>query len=248
AATHSSPYVIAAEMHGVKVLPHIINTVILLSVTSVAVAAMYSSQRLIQSLAHQKLAPKWLDYVDKQGRPLRAWFLTILSSFFAFIATYDKEETVFTWLLSISGISFVVCWLFICVSHLRFRAALKHNGIALDTLAYVSPTGIIGSWCSIIINSLILIAQFWTSLFPKGEADANNFFQNYLGAPVMLLCFIGHKLYTRNWRLWKPVDEIDVDKDRVIYDAEILELQNLEDKERYNKAPFWKKILIVCFD
>ena len=248
AATHSSPYVIAAEMHGVKVLPHIINAVILISVTSVSVAAMYSSQRLIQSLAHQKLAPKWLDYVDKQGRPLRAWFVTILSSFFAFIAAYDKEETVFTWLLSISGISFVVCWLFICVSHLRFRAALKHNGIALDTLAFVAPTGVIGSWCSIIINSLILIAQFWTSLFPEGKPDANNFFRNYLGAPVMLLCYVCHKLYTRNWRLWKPVEEIDVNKDRVIYDPEILELQNLEDKERYNKAPIWKKILIVCFD
>ncbi|KAG5420831.1 GNP1 [Candida metapsilosis] len=245
---HSSPYVLAAELHGVKVLPHIINSVILISVCSVAIAAMYSSQRLIQSLAHQKLAPKWLDYIDKQGRPLRAWFLTVLSSFFAFIAAYDKEETVFNWLLSISGISFVVCWLFICVSHLRFRAALKYNGISLDTLAYVSPTGVIGSWCSIIINSLILIAQFWTSLFPEGSPDANNFFQNYLGAPVMLVCFVCHKLYTRNWRLWLPVEEIDVNLDRVIYDPEILELQNLEEQERYKKAPFWKKILIVCFD
>ncbi|KAI5957858.1 GNP1 [Candida theae] len=246
---HSSPYVLAAQLHGVKVLPHIINAVILISVCSVAIAAMYSSQRLIQSLAHQKLAPKWLDYVDKQGRPTRAWFVTILSSFFAFIAAYDQEETVFNWLLSISGISFVVCWLFICVSHLRFRAALKHNGIALDSLAYTSSTGVIGSWLSIIINCLILVAQFWTSLFPNGSTpDANNFFQNYLGAPVMVVFFICHKLYTRNWRLWKPVEEIDINLERVIYDPEILELQNLEEKERYNKAPFWKKILIVCFD
>ena len=38
-----SPYVLAAKLNGVKVIPHIINTVILLSVTSVACAAMYSS-------------------------------------------------------------------------------------------------------------------------------------------------------------------------------------------------------------
>ena len=247
-ATHSSPYVLAAELNGIKVLPHIINVVILLSVTSVGVAAMYSSQRLIQSLAHQNLAPKWLDYIDKQGRPLRAWLLTVLTSFFSFIAAYDDQEDVFVWLLSISGISFVACWLFICVAHLRFRAALKYNGISTDSLAYIAPTGIIGSWCSIIINSLVLIAQFWTSLFPEGKPDANNFFENYLGAPVMLLCYVCHKLYTRNWRLWKPVEEIDVNKDRVIYDPEVLELQNLEEQERYNKAPIWKKILIVCFD
>lgn len=235
-------------MHGVKVLPHIINSVILVSVCSVGIAAMYSSQRLIQSLAHQKLAPKWLDYIDKEGRPLRAWGVTVLSSFFSYIAAFDEQEIVFNWLLSISGISFVLCWLFICVSHLRFRAALKYNGISVDTLAYVSPNGVIGSWLSIIFNSLILVAQFWTSLFPKGDPDANNFFQNYLGAPVMLFLYVAHKLYTRNWRLWIPVEEIDVNLDRVIYDPEVLELQNLEEQERYKKAPFWKKILIVCFD
>ena len=48
-----------------KLYPHY-NTVILLSVTSVACAAMYSSPRLIQSLAEQGLGPKWLDYIDKK--------------------------------------------------------------------------------------------------------------------------------------------------------------------------------------
>ncbi|KAI3406947.2 GNP1 [Candida oxycetoniae] len=247
-ATHASPYVIAAEMHGIKALPHIINAVILISVTSVATAAMYSSQRLIQSLAEQKLAPKWLLYIDKEGRPLTAWFVTILSSFFAFIATYDKEEIVFNWLLSISGISFVVCWLFICVCHVRFRFALKHHGIPVESLAYVSPTGIWGSYLAIVINILILIAQFWISLFPKGTPDANNFFQNYLGAPVFVLCYVCHKIWTKNWKLYKKLDDIDVDKDRVIYDSGILQLENAEERERYQKAPWWKKILITCFD
>ncbi|KAI5957301.1 GNP1 [Candida jiufengensis] len=248
AASHASPYVLAAELHGVKVLPHIVNAVILISVTSVATAAMYSSPRLMQSMSQQGLGPKWLNYIDREGRPLRAFFLVVISGFFAFIAAYDKQETVFTWLLSISGISFVLCWLFICVSYIRFRAALKYNNISLDTLAYKSPTGVLGAYVSIIINSLILIAQFWTSLFPADKPDANNFFQNYLGAPVFLVCYIVHKLWTRNWKLWKPVQDIDVDKDRVIYDPELLELENLEDRERYIKAPFWKKILIICFD
>ncbi|WLF78653.1 amino acid transporter [Lodderomyces elongisporus] len=248
AATHASPYVLAAELHGVKVLPHIINAVILISVTSVATAAMYSSPRLMQSLAEQGLAPKWMNYIDKRGRPLTALIVTVISSLFAFIAAYDKEETVFTWLLSISGISFVLCWLFICVCHVRFRQALKYNGIPLSSLAYRSPTGVWGSYVAILINSLILIAQFWTSLFPAGDADANNFFENYLGAPVFLLCYIVHKVWTRNWKLGKKVSDIDVNKDRVIYDPEILELENEEDKERYKRAPFWKKALIVCFD
>ncbi|RCK66052.1 General amino acid permease AGP1 [Candida viswanathii] len=249
--SHASPYVLAAELNGVRVLPHIINAVILISVTSVATAAMYSSPRLIQSMAEQGLGPKWLDYIDKKGRPTRAWFISILAGAFGFIAAYDKQETVFTWLLSISGISFIICWLFICVSHVRFRAALKHRGIALDTLAYVSPTGVWGSYLSIIINSLILVAQFWVSLWPldgDGKPNANSFFENYLGAPVFLVCYLGHKIWTKNWKLGKRVEDIDVDTGRVVYDPEILALEKLEEKERFKRAPIWKKILIICFE
>jgi len=250
-AVHASPYVLAAQLNGIKVLPHIFNAIILISVTSVATAAMYSSPRLIQSLAEQGLAPKYFDYIDKKGRPLRAWLLTVISSFFAFIAAYDQQETVFNWLLSISGLSFIFVWLFICVCHLRFRACLKHRNIPLSSLAYSAPTGVIGSWLSIIINSLILIAQFWIALFPfggDGSPDVNSFFQNYLGVPFLLVCYFGHKIWTRNWKLFKSVDEIDLDGGRVIYDPEILELEELEEKEKFRKAPFWKKIYITCLD
>lgn len=41
--TSASPFVLAAELHGVKVVPHIINAVICLSVTSVGSSALYSA-------------------------------------------------------------------------------------------------------------------------------------------------------------------------------------------------------------
>lgn len=247
---NASPYVIAAQLHGVAVLPHIINAVILISVTSVATAAMYSSPRLIQSLAEQGLAVKWFGYIDRKGRPLNAQIFVTFWTFFAFIAAYEKQNEVFTWLLSLSALSFVICWMTICICHLRFRAALAYNNIPLLSLGYVSPTGVIGSWVSIVINALILIAQFWVALWPYKEEgpSAISFFQNYLGAVSLVIFYAAHKLYTRNWRLWLKTSEIDINKNRVIYDPEILELENLEDKERYQRAAFWKKALIFCFD
>lgn len=251
AATHASPFVIAAQLHGVKVLPHIINSVILISVTSVATAAMYSSPRLIQSLAEQGLAPQWLNYIDKRGRPLRAWIITVICSFFSFIATFKQEETVFVWMLSISALSFVFVWMFICVSHIRFRAALKYNNIPLSSLAYTSPTGLLGSYVSIFVNCLILIGQFWVALWPiggDGSPNALSFFENYLGVPFLLIFYFGHKIWTKNWKLFIPTSEIDVNKDRIVYDPEVLELENMEVADRYNLAPFWKKALIFAFD
>lgn len=246
---NASPYVIAAQMHGIRTLPHIINAIILVSVTSVASAAFYCTPRLIQSLAQQGLGWKWLSYVDRAGRPLRAMLVTTVFGFVAFIATYKKQGEVFNWLLSISALSFVMVWLSISISHLRFRAALKYNNIPLLSLGYLSPTGVIGSYMSICINVLILVVQFWTSLFPMGAKKASiDFLQGYLGCVILLVLYVGHKFYCKEWRLFKPVSEIDIDKDRYIYDRDVLELERMEEMERYQSAPLWKKALICIFE
>ncbi|OBA19123.1 hypothetical protein METBIDRAFT_46528 [Metschnikowia bicuspidata var. bicuspidata NRRL YB-4993] len=248
-STSASPYVLAADLHGVKVIPHIMNAVILNSVTSVATAAMYSSSRLLRSLAVQGYAPKWFDYTDKAGRPLRAWLITILAGAFAFIATYEKQDVVFNWLLSIVALSIVIIWPSLCLCHLRWRAALKHNNVPLESLGFVSYTGEIGSYYSIVINILILIGQFWVALFPDGDADVNYFFQNYLTVPFTLLCYIGHKTWTRSWRhFYIKTADIDITTGRTIVDSEVLELDIEEKQQKLAAVLWWKKPFIWFFN
>ncbi|OBA19291.1 hypothetical protein METBIDRAFT_221300 [Metschnikowia bicuspidata var. bicuspidata NRRL YB-4993] len=248
-STSASPYVLAASLHGVKVIPHIMNAVILNSVTSVATAAMYSSSRLLRSLAVQGFAPKWFDYVDKAGRPLRAWLITVLAAAFAFIATYKNQDVVFNWLLSIVALSIVIVWPCLSICHLRWRAALKHNNIPLETLGFVSYTGEIGSYYSILINVLILIGQFWVALFPGSDADVGNFFQNYLTVPFFLVCYIGHKLYSKSWnKLYIKTADIDIFTGRTIVDAEVLQLDREEKQQKVNVAKWWSKPFIWFFN
>ncbi|CAK7894973.1 amino-acid permease Gap1p [[Candida] anglica] len=251
AQTHASPFVIAAEMHGVAVLPHIINAVILISVTSVATAGMYSGQRLLFSLAKQGYAPKYFDYVDKEGRPLRCFIFTVVVSLFSYIAAFEKQETVFTWLLSISGLSFIFTWGCICLCHIRFRAALKYNKIELSSLGFVAWTGVWGSTISLVLNILVIVAQFWIALWPyggDGSPQVLSFFENFLGIFFFLLFYIGHKIWTKNWKFWIKVEDIEIDLGRVIYDPEILAMEDQELKQRWQNASFWKKALIFMFD
>lgn len=248
-ANDASPYVLAADIHGVKVVPHIVNAVILNSVTSVATAAMYSSSRLLRSLAQQGLAPRWFDYTDRAGRPLRAWGVSILAGIFAFIADYEKQATVFDWLMSIVALSIVFIWPALCICHLRWRACLRYNNIPLETLGFVSYTGEWGSWLSVTVNSLVLIGQFWVALFPTDKADVANFFQNYAGVPFLLVCFFGHKIFAGNWkRWWHRIEDIDINAGRTIYDKEQLELDKEELKQRIAAAPFWKKPFVWFFN
>lgn len=220
---HSSPYVIAVASHGVKVVPHLINAVILIAVVSVANSAMYSSSRTLHALAEQGFAPSYFAKLDSQGRPFRCLVVSGVFGLLSFIAEYKDQESVFVWLLSISGLSTIFTWTMICVAHLRFRAAMKDQNHSLEELGHRAWSGTYGSYYVIAINSLTLVVQFWVSLFPldgDGRPDVVNFFQNYMAVPFALCLYVGHKIYTRSWQLIIPADKIDVDTSRDIYGVE----------------------------
>ncbi|KAK6202576.1 high-affinity glutamine permease [Scheffersomyces amazonensis] len=248
--SHASPFVLAAELHGVKSCASIINAVILLSVTSVASSSLYSASRTLQSLSEQHFAPTYFNYIDKAGRPLRSLIVCTIIGLFSFIAAFKKQETVFNWLLSISGLSQIFTWFGICMSHIRFRSALKHNNISLDSLGYVASTGTLGSWYAIVWYILVLIAQFWLALYPVGSGtpNASNFFQNYLGAIVLILFYVGHKIYTKNWKLFIRVQDMDIQTNRTIFDEEVLNLEKAEEAERRKHYSFFKKIILMLFN
>lgn len=248
-ATKASPYVIAIASHGVKVVPHFINAVILLSVLSVGNSAFYSSSRLLYSLSKQGLAPKWFNYIDREGRPLMSMCLAALFGTIAFCACSPKEEDVFTWLLAISGLSQLFTWIAICVSHIRFRAALKIQNRSTDELGFKSQVGIYGSAYAAIMMTLALIAQFWVAIKPIGsdKLDVQAFFENYLAMPIFIAFYLGYKVWKRDWKLIIPTDQIDLVMHRKIFDAEILKQEIIEEKEKYQNYSFGRKVIEFLF-
>lgn len=248
-ASHASPFVLAAKLHGVTVVPHIINLVILLSVTSVASSSLYSASRILQSLAEQKFAPEYFNYIDKTGRPLRALIFCSIIGLFSYIAAYKQQEVVFTWLMSISGLSQIFSWNVISMSHIRFRHALKYNGISLTSLGYMSSTGVWGSIYAIVCHWLILFAQFYIALYPVGsdKPDAKNFFENYLAACVLVVFYVGHKIWTRDWKLYIKISDIDINTGRVIFDEEVLNMEKQEKRISVQDGLWCMKIISFLF-
>ena len=243
-ATKASPYVIAVASHGIKVVPHFINAVILLSILSVGNSAFYSSSRILYSLAQRGLAPKFFEYIDREGRPARAMLCAAIFGVIAFCAASPQEEQVFTWLLAISGLSQLFTWIAICVSHLRFRKAMRVQNRSLDEIGFKSQVGVYGSAYAAIMMTLALVAQFWVALKPIGEdhIDSKAFFENYLAMPILIVLYLGYKIWKREWRLLIPASEIDLVSHRRIFDGEILRQEELEEKERLKMAPFWVKV------
>ena len=68
----ASPFVIAVSQGGIRVVPHIMNAVVVIAVISVGNSSVYGCSRTLASLAVQGLLPKSMGYIDRGGRPLIA--------------------------------------------------------------------------------------------------------------------------------------------------------------------------------
>ncbi|AET38373.1 amino acid permease Ecym_2663 [Eremothecium cymbalariae DBVPG len=245
-ASHASPFVIAAAYHGVKIVPHIINAIILTSVISVGNSGMYSAPRILLSLAENGLCPKIFTYVDRAGRPLATLLFVCVFGLLSFVAASKNQESVFTWLTAIAGLSQLFTWTSIALSHIRFRAAMKVQGRSLGELGYTSTTGAIGSYYAVFFNIVVLVAQFWIAIAPidkHGELDAESFFKNYLAFAVLVLFYVGYKIWYREVQLLIPVDKIDLETHRQIFDEEVLQQEELERKERMKTASFKQRFI-----
>jgi amino acid transporter len=81
---------------------------------------VYFLQRLTMRAG---MAPKFLAYVDKKGRPINVIILQLLFGCLAFINLAENGGDIFNWLLALSGLSILFVYGGIGLAHIRFRAA-----------------------------------------------------------------------------------------------------------------------------
>lgn len=242
ADTAASPFVIAIIDAGIEVLPSIMNCVILIAVLSVGNSSIFASSRTLAALASQGQAPQILSYIDRKGRPLVTIAIASSLGFIAYACDTDSQGDVLGWLLSLSGLASIFTWGSICLSHIRFRKAWRVQGHTLDELTFVSQPGIIGSWFGFILNCLVLVAQFWTGVWPEGYEEegpagqARSFFLSYLGVPIIIVFYLGYKFKYKT----KIMHTQDIDLQTGIWEINFGEL--LKEREEMASWPAWKRI------
>lgn len=244
-----SPFVLAIKAGEVKVLPDIVNAVIMLSAISVSNSAVYAGSRTLHALADQGMAPQFFAYVDRQGRPLVSSVFTLLFGALAFMIYVgdDQGGQVFSWLIGISGLAILFTWATICLSHIRFRAAWKARGRSVSELPWSSPLGTVGSYIGLTFNVLVVVAQFYNSAWPIGENTmdggdrAYNFFLGMISLPIFLAFLLTYKLVKKTKII--PLNEIDLVSGIREIDPEVIEQERAE----MRAAPLGKKILNFLF-
>ncbi|KAM3521588.1 hypothetical protein NHJ13051_006168 [Beauveria bassiana] len=245
---NTSPFVIAIEAAGIQILPSVMNAVILVAILSVGNSAVFGSTRTLAAMANLRQAPRILGYVDRKGRPLVAISLAALVGFLAYLAHLKQQRVVLEWLLTASGLSSIFTWGSICLCHIRFRRAWAARGHEPAELPFQAQFGVVGSYVGLALNCLVIVTQFWVGASPINSENmatrdiVQHFFLKWMGAPVVFLFFISHKLYYKT--RYVKIDDLDVDTGRRQFNLPILIEQEKEEQANW---PRWKVFYkLIC--
>ncbi|GME84861.1 unnamed protein product [Ambrosiozyma monospora] len=146
---------------------------------------------------------------------------------------------------SANGLCCLFTWISICVCHLRFRRSLKIHGRGTDELSFTSQCGTLGSWYGIVLGIWIIVVQIWTALYPvngDGKPDVKNFFEKCLTIPVLIVFFVGHLIWKRDFVLFRRARDVDIDTGRGQVDLAELKREVREAKEYLASRGLWYKI------
>lgn len=155
---NTSPFVLVGKNANLTGFDSFMNVIILVSVLSIGVSAVYGGSRTLTALAQQGYAPKLFTYIDRSGRPLVSVIFLLAFGPLAYINLAAAGPTVFEWLQALSGLAALFTWGSICLAHIRFRKAWARQGRSLDEIPFRAIGGVYGSYLGLGLNILCLIA------------------------------------------------------------------------------------------
>lgn len=203
----ASPFVIAIQNAGIKVLPSIANAVFLIAAWSAGNSSLYAASRTLYALALEGQAPRFLRRCTKGGTPYWTVIITGAFCFLAYLNTGGAAAVeAFDWLYNIGTTSGIITWWVILLSYLRFFYAAKKQGINRKAFPYTAPLQPYLSWYGFIFFTLIILFNGFT-VFLRGNWNVSNFLTAYITLPVFAVCWVGWKVVKKT--KWVALADID---------------------------------------
>lgn len=116
-----SPFVQVFSAVGIVAAASIVNFVVLTSAASACNSGIFSTSRMVYSLAKENNAPESMKKLTANHVPARATVFSAIVVLLAVILQYIMPEGVFVLITSISTFCFIFIWAIIIVCHLKYR-------------------------------------------------------------------------------------------------------------------------------
>ncbi|QRV98125.1 amino acid permease [Ceratobasidium sp. AG-Ba] len=204
-----SPFVIAMNRARIRVLPDIVNAVVLSSAFSSGVSCIFIASRALIGLAEDGNAPAVFARTNRLGNP---WVAVLCSSSFgalAYLSVTKQSMRVLLWLINLASVAGLVSWIILCIGYLRFYAAMKAQGYSRNELPYKSPLQPYTAWFALIMVSFITFFSGF-KVFLRGNFSAADFLSNYVNVFAFIGLYAGWKIWTKSRYFYHPATKIDL--------------------------------------
>ncbi|KAL1703471.1 amino acid permease/ SLC12A domain-containing protein [Schizophyllum commune] len=202
-----SPFVIAANLAGIKVVPHIINAVVLTSAWSSGNSGLLIGSRTLYGIAREGHAPKIFMRCNRWGIPYVAVVFIGMFISLGYMTLDSSAASVFGWFQDLVASAALVLWIVICMVYLRFYYGCKRQGIDRSELPWAAPFQPYAAWIGLVAFSIIILTQGY-SVFIHGLWDTEKFFSAYFNIPLILVLYFGFKIIKRTKMV--PLDEMPI--------------------------------------
>ncbi|MDL9998216.1 amino acid permease [Variovorax sp. J22P240] len=192
-AVSVSPFTLVFQRAGMAFAASVMNAVILSAVLSAGNSGMYASTRMLFNLAVDGRAPRCFARLTRNGVPLYALLATALVGALCFLTSMFESQSVYLWLLNLSGMTGFIAWLGIAISHYRFRKGFMAQGLDLAMLPYRSPFFPYGPLFAFGLCLIVTLGQNYAA-FMGGRIDWIAVLATYIGIPIFLAMWLGYRM------------------------------------------------------
>ncbi|MCI5825485.1 MAG: amino acid permease [Arcanobacterium sp.] len=158
----ASPFVRVMDQVGIPAAGHIMNAILIVAALSAANGCLYTSSRMIHSLALDGLAPRIAGETSRNGTPRVAIALVAVGVAVTATLAIFAPTTAFFYLSGCATIGTLVGWVFISITHLAFRRRRARQEQLIGQPLPPAPAQLWGapftSWLVIISAVAIYVA------------------------------------------------------------------------------------------
>ncbi len=159
-----SPFVTFFSKLGVPYVGSIMNIVVLSAALSSLNSGLYSTGRILRSMAMGGSAPKFMSKMSGQQVPYAGILVTIAVNVIGVVLNYYVPSQVFEIVLNVASLGIIASWGFIVVCQMRLRKAIK-DGKA-DDVSFKLPGAPVTSWLTLLFLLSVLVLMAFD--YPNG--------------------------------------------------------------------------------
>lgn len=210
----ASPYVIAMDNLGIKVLPHVTNALMFTSIFSAGNTYTYCAIRSLYSLALEGRAPRFLAKCNKRGVPIYCFCVVMLFPFLSFLQVSNSSSQVLTWLINLITAGGLIDYIIMCVTYIFFYRACMAQGVDRHTFPYRGRFQPYSAYIALAAECTVVLFYGYSAFQPWSVETFFSFYTMVIVAPIL---FFSWKLLKRT-KFVKPL-EADLVYQRPIIDA-----------------------------